>query len=1170
MRKKYNRLTAWVAMVVLLTACNIDPILSPVSEEDLIPLNIDGSIRQIQTRATAQGFVNGDGVGLYAVNYIDNNTVAGTLQASGNQADNVKYVFDEPNQKWVPIHPVYYKNINTHVDLFLYYPYQGTITNVNAANFEVKKDQSAAATSTALSGYEASDWMWGKGTDITPSESKVQIQLSHKLSAVQVTLTEGTGFGSGEFATLDKGVILTGTTRKATLDFATGEATPVGSAQLDGIVMCPQNDGSWRAVVIPQTVAGGAQLFAITIGGTTYSYTQSGDVAYQVGKQMNVSLTINKKSPSGDYEIVLGSTQITDWTEDRNTHGGEARQYYVVNLSTAGTLQSVLEAAGKNPAKIRNLKITGVANTDDFYFMRDHMDILEAVNMKECSVVEALVGEDEYYNDCIPKDAFSGKTSLVYYVFPENITIIGSSAFSGSHLAGALILPDDVTRIGSYAFTGTSISSVQFSTNLLIIEGAAFAACHSLGGDLIFPDKVKTIGDNAFNDCGGLNGIFHLSDDLETIGFAAFYQAGAFKGDLIIPEKVKRLEDWTFWGASFSGSLSLGNVEYLGNSCFCSSGFTGELVIPESVLDIPDECFRGCSFTSIIFPSTLKTIGHWSFGYNGKLSCDLVFQEGLLSIGPEAFCFNSGITSLYLPSTVQMIQADAFVGCSNISSIRCEAIEPPTIHESTFNGVAKDNFTVEVPVQSVKRYQAESNWSDFKRIAAHYEFAISRPVIQSLNREYTKTLTLRVPSGYDWSIREKPEWVSVSPSSGTGKTDVTITVSSMARTNDTFEVNEGSFTNPTYVNYRGRSGEVVFLLDGKEYTSTLTVEQYDTDYADGAVQTLQTHTQGSGINIVITGDGYSARDISKGTFQANAAEAYGHFFDVEPYKTYKDYFNVYTVTAMSAESGIGTLNTLIDTKFGTSFTQNRLNGGRSDDAFAWAMKADAGMDLSKSLVIMLMNTSSYEGVTMMYTDGSAIACCPVSTEAYPYDFRGIVQHEAGGHGFGKLADEYIYHNAFIQNCPCKDGCEHPQSDDDMQTSYGVYKSLGWFRNLSMSSDPAQVPWAHLIYHPQYSDYVDIFEGGYMHSRGIYRSEATSCMNNNIPYYSAISRQAIVERIMYCAGETFSLERFYANDKDDFGPITKSGPVDRSFGVDPKYFRGTGQGPVLMGDHPNVQ
>ena len=241
-----------------------------------------------------------------------------------------------------------------------------------------------------------------------------------------------------------------------------------------------------------------------------------------------------------------------------------------------------------------------------------------------------------------------------------------------------------------------------------------------------------------------------------------------------------------------------------------------------------------------------------------------------------------------------------------------------------------------------------------------------------------------------------------------------------------------------------------------------------------------------------------------------------------------------------------------------------------DDVFAYAMNAKDGLDLTKSLVIVLMNTSTYEGITMMCRDGSAIAFCPVSKDVYPYDYRGIIQHEAGGHGFGKLGDEYIYHHAFIQNCNCKDDCEHPKYDEDPLTMYGNMKALGWFKNLSMKSDHSQVPWAHLIYHPQYSDYVDVFEGGYMHSRGIYRSEATSCMNNNIPYYSAISRQAIVERIKYCAGEPFSLESFYANDKDDFGPITKSGNVDRTFGVDPNFVRATGQGPILISEHSNIK
>ena len=240
---KAFRFITIATLAFLGSSCAKEMVFEPVAEDpNLIPLNISGSIDQVATRATAAGFVNGDAVGLFAVNYTENNTIAGTLAAEGNQADNVKYVFDETNYKWVPVKPVYYKDINTHADLYLYYPYESTISDVNAVNFEVKKDQSAAATATELSGYEASDWMWGKAEDITPSQSSVQIPLKHKLSAIQLTLNEGTGWDEGEFAAQDKGVIVTNTTRKATLDYSTGEVDPVGAPQLDGIVMCPQTE----------------------------------------------------------------------------------------------------------------------------------------------------------------------------------------------------------------------------------------------------------------------------------------------------------------------------------------------------------------------------------------------------------------------------------------------------------------------------------------------------------------------------------------------------------------------------------------------------------------------------------------------------------------------------------------------------------------------------------------------------------------------------------------------------------------------------------------------------------------------------------------------------------------------------------------------------------------
>ena len=1161
---------AALSAVMFFSCAKDDSNIPTPQDEDLIPLNISGAVNQVHTKVTSEGFVNNDAVGLFAVNYESNNTVAGTLQNSGNQADNVRYNFDESNHKWVPVRPVYYKNINTNVDLYLYYPFQSSITDVNNANFEVQKDQSTAATSTALSGYEASDWMWGKAKNITPQESSVQIMMNHCLSAVQVTLNEGTGFSEGEFESISKSVILTNTTRKATLDYSTGTPTALGSPQKDGIVMCPQTDGSFRAIVIPQTIAAGSQLFAITLDGVTYSFKKSdSDISYQKGKQLSFSINLNKKTPTGTYELQLADAQITDWVEDLNSHGGEARQYYVVNLTTAGTLGDVLAAANKNPDKIRNLKITGKVNADDYYYMRDHMAILEAVNMKETQ----YQGE----NPIIPDKAFRDKSSLASFVFPEDIQVIGEEAFSRTNLSGALIIPNRVTCISYGAFRQTLITSVQFPSVLERIETSAFDRCTSLSGSLLLPESLILIGNNAFYGCS-FSGRLDLSSNLEDIGGNAFYSCGNFVGGLVIPDKIKIIRGGTFEYTHFSGTLDLNNVTTLEgnfNGPFAEGNFTGELIIPEGVVSIPESCFKSNNFSSISFPSTLKVIKEFAFSYNNSITEPLVFNEGLLSIDQNAFssCYN--LPSIVLPSTIQTLAYNVFAGCPNISSIICKAVEPPTVQNNTFTGVAKDNFTVEVPAASVKRYQAESGWNDFKRIGAHYDFSLSRRLIRALDSSISRTFVLRAPSGMTWSIDDKPEWVTVSPASGTGRTDVTITIAEMASGDvGTFEVNEGTMTNPRYVNYPGRIGQVVFKLDDKDYTYAVDVEQYHSDYPDGMVETLQTATVGNGIDIVFIGDGYDAKDIAKGIFHDNAVAGYGHLFDVEPYKTYKNYFNVYAVTAMSDETGIGTVNTIIDTKFGSTFTQNRILLEKQDEVFLWSKKANASMDLTKSLVILLQNTSTYEGITYMYGDGSAIACCPVSTQAYPYDFRGIVQHEAGGHGFGKLGDEYIYHNAFIQNCSCLDGCDHPQSDNDTKSSYGQFKSLGWYKNLSMIADAHKVPWAHLIYHPQYSDYVDMYEGGYMHSRGIYRSEATSCMNNNIPYFSAISRQAIVERIKEYAGEEFTLESFYALDKDDFGPTSKaasrSGVPGWSFGVDPKFNRATGHGPIYMGKHPNVR
>ena len=336
--------------------------------------------------------------------------------------------------------------------------------------------------------------------------------------------------------------------------------------------------------------------------------------------------------------------------------------------------------------------------------------------------------------------------------------------------------------------------------------------------------------------------------------------------------------------------------------------------------------------------------------------------------------------------------------------------------------------------------------------------------------------------------------------SGSKKTELTLTIHSMP---------QGS---PM------REGDIIFALKGKDYTTKCHVAQYDYEYDEDEIITLQSHSKGQGVNLIFIGDGYDAKDVSEGLYLRDMKEQVEHFFNIEPYRTYRNYFNIYTAIAVSPESGIGTTNSIRYAKFETTFTGGV--GLRCDynAVFQYALKMPTVNkdNLNQSLIIVTPNTSDYGGSCQMWEDGSAIAFCPKSTYDYPLDTRGVIQHEAGGHGFGKLADEKIAINGFIPN--------------DEIANINSKHALGWYQNISSTRKMHKVPWAHLIFDERYSNDVDIFEGGCMYSRGVFRSEQNSCMNNYIPYFNTISREAIVKRIMEYAGESYSFEEFVKNDK----------------------------------------
>lgn len=1126
-----------------LTGCVKDLDTPTVGEGDTtLPIQLYNEISQIPTtRVNDEGFCNGDGVGVYVVNY--ENGSAGTLRLEGNQADNVRYVYDEPNGKWTPDETVYFRDKHTHVDLIGYYPYS-TPTSVEAYPFEVAKDQSTDAANGLLGGYEASDFLWGKTVDVAPTTQRINIRFQHRMAGALVALSEGTGFAEGEFAQLEKAVLVTNTIRKATVDLATGEITPSGDVPTTGIVPYKKG-GEFRAVVVPQTVAASTPLFSITVDGTPYVFRKTEPFAYTGGKLHKFTIEISKKSESG-LEFKLLGESITAWETDNISHDATAREYIIVDCPEAGTLKECIAAAGKDYTKVKNLKVTGTIDARDFYMMRDEMTALQSINLKEVEIA-AYRGIDSNYvsfnaNE-IPDNVFANKSTLIRFVFPENITKIGGSAFSQTNLSGSLVIPNGVTEIGTWAFSNCPFGgTLTLPRSLKIIRDNAFSGIDCIG-PLDIPNTVTHIYASAFGGCSGFTGQLKLPDGLHFLGPYAFAGCSGFTGSLTIPSQIKRIETSCFNNCSgLNGTLSLPKgLTEIENYAFARCSFRGTLNLPENLLIIGLGAFGYNQFSGELkLPQSLPVIKDRAFEDNPRLTGIVEFPEEIVSIAPGVFLNCSQLQGVVIPKNVEAIREGAFENCFQLNSITCKAQNPPQLSATAFAGVAKDNFTVEVPEEAVASYSTAPEWKEFRRFAAHRDFSISRNLFRALNASHSKTLVMRAPSGEAWSVESKPDWVTVEPMNGVGKVEVTVTVA---------EQPKGA---------GNRTGEVVFLLDGKDYRSRTTIEQYDYQYGDGDVLTAQRATKGAGVDLVFMGDCFDAKDIAEGKYLDAINEAIGYFFAVEPYKTYRDYFNVYTVFGLSPDSGVGDVNTIREAKFGSAYA---LEGIVPDESvcFEYACKAPTVTQdkIGRTLVTLIENTEDYGGITYMWGDGSAIACCPMSRDVYPYDFRGLVQHEAGGHGFGKLGDEYIYHNAFIQTCDCL-CCPHVDT-------FNANKSRGWFENLSLTGNMYDVPWSHFIFDPQYSNLVDIYEGGYMHMRGVFRSEPNSCMNNNVPYFSAISREAIVKRMKEYAGESYSFEEFKAHDVLDAstaGAETRSMSSALEFAASNKQ-----QNPVYMGDKP---
>lgn len=1115
---KHNLL--WLAAAMILFSCSEQ--LSEVLEAPgTLPISLTGSIEQQNlTRANEQGFVTGDRMGIYIVDY--ENGQPGRL-ALNNRASNIIYTFDGESYRWKAPTAVYWRDKETPVDIYGYYPAANYISEPSAYRFEVSADQDEQREG-EMSNYEASDFLWGKTAGKTPTTETIVVRYSHRLAGVRVELNKGEGISDAEWKKLPRLVTVDNTVRTATIDLATGKATPTGS--YDRPIRMREQTSDYRAVVIPQTVAAGKALISITIDGKAYSHTLTSSMKYQAGKLHNFTITVNKDEASGDYRIKVKDDGITDWTNDEVSHQFSSMQYVIVHCPEKGKLKESISKAGLNYKTIQNLKVTGELTTEDFNLLRDEMPELKHLNIRDVVIKHAWTGQDfydsnwhDYYADnTLPHSALRGNGNLRSLVLPSSLKGMAREALSGMRglMYSTLEIPEGVTKIGVLALAyNEEMNGMELilPNTLDTIETSAFFAC-GYKCELKLSDNITYIGGGAFDRTPNFYGTFHIPSKLKQLEgvFTGMGSDGSFTGkieipqgldyagglgialkgyvDITIPAGVKKLgEGWPSRISNIHFNDDLEEID--GREVFRWHSLPFQLKLPPALRKISAHAFDNCGIEGeLVIPESCLDIGWGAFGLNQLTKITL--PSKLEYIGAETFQANHLLTSITIPKYVSEIGRGAFANCDGLQTVICLNPEPPTLEEGVFDGLYFDKVVLEVPEQSIELYRRSNDWKTFQNITPHHELAYNVSEIVCMDKGTTRSGILRAEG--EWEVIECPSWIEVSPSSGEYKEEVIVTV----------QPNSGET----------REGKIVFGLKGKDYTTYTDVRQVNAGVKEDATVTLQTASAGgTPIPIFIVGEGYNADDIVSGKYLLDMTAQMEHLFSTEPYKTYRDYFTVSTAYACSPETGMS-----------GKLRFQPEDAWENSNNLVWQYAQEHAADINEHVaVLVLCNTSAYGSHTDLWDNGISFSWLGKNEDIYPYDQRGDILHHLGGLGFGKLGPEYVNHFTFMKACTCP-GC-------NMTNEYNRSRQKGWWQNVSITPKMTELPWRQFIFNERYAPYVDVYEGALNHARSTYRSENQSVMGAaHIHYYNAISRYEIVRRIMEAAGKTFTLEGFMANDK----------------------------------------
>ena len=390
---------AIAALALMAVSCNQG---NDLSLSDSRAMLFQVTSHNAATKVAEGAFEEGDRVGLFVVDYLDETTPA-PLQISGNRANNEVMTLD--GGQWRTGRTLYWGEGKS--DVYAYHPYMMNVVDVDEQPFSVALDQ------TVEDAYEASDFLWAKAEGVAQTDGVVSLDMKHVMSRLVVKIMAGEEYVGSLPA--DATVHLHSTVTDARVSLANGSVMkyPYGgthSIKMRNLGIRTFAEGEavvYEAIVVPQMLETSVPL--LEINSKSVSYLLEDAFNFKPGVSYTYTAVLNTSTSAIRIEI---GCEIEDWNNIGSGGGGEGGEggeddgidlSTYTDLSAEGTANCYLvKAAG-------NYKFKAVMGNSD----------ATVGNVKKTEVLWESFGTDVMPNvgDLVASVGY--KNGYVYFSTPE-------------------------------------------------------------------------------------------------------------------------------------------------------------------------------------------------------------------------------------------------------------------------------------------------------------------------------------------------------------------------------------------------------------------------------------------------------------------------------------------------------------------------------------------------------------------------------------------------------------------------------------------------------------------------------------------------------------------------------------------------------------------------------